>query len=508
MFRRLDFIPFTAAPVGLGGLVLGLMSSVLLMRLRVFPVATLLAGYLLVQGTAFAQDNSAEAAGANSASQSMPAPPMPSVLTVGSIRGALTATPMDGRYSAGTSAFAQVKLSSTSTAKRGIAAELLLEVEHGEIVGVTGAALESDQEGSVRVAQLEGLRQGRDRTLLVEVKLRRAEGNPPNTLKLTLRAPRGEGGRDDSGNEPPASAENAATVQLAWRVRDCADSYHAALRRIGDEKGNRLREIWRAASRPEKSMPREWLFRPALPKNASRRRVATSDVTSSIATRDAREIFVEAGRLLRAGYDAELGMKGRHSDTLGKISNDLRKYFSQDENAAICTGAIAFTNYYEGKLSPLRKRGDKLAALSADAKQLARERVDAVFEAVRGLPEGHPGWGGATLASLRPNEDRSSDLKAMVADLGEVAALAEAAIADIKAADGPYAALRTVEDHGLDGAELPKETRADLRQALSAIEAAVLLDTFVGRYAGFWDGFYGSLQAIRDAHGKNCACDR
>ncbi len=291
-------------------------------------------------------------------------------------------------------------------------------------------------------------------------------------------------------------------------MTDCAGGYLAALRQIGEEKGNRLREIWREASRPEKSMPREWLFRPALPKSSSRRRkVAPADVTASLAAQDAREIFLEAGRLLRAGYDPDLGLKGRHSFTLSKTSNDLRKYFSQDENAAICTGAIAFTNYYEGKLSPLRKRGERLTTLNAEAKQLARERADAIFEAARGLPMGHPGWGGATLASLRPVADRSSDLKQMVSDLVEVAGLPDEFVAEVKTADGPYAALRAVEDHGFDGTELPKETRADLRQALSAIEAAVLLDTFVARYAGFWNGFYGSLQAIRDAHGKNCVCD-
>ena len=214
---------------------------------------------------------------------------------------------------------------------------------------------------------------------------------------------------DGAAVESAAFSESTDTALLAWPVTDCAGGYLAALRQIGEEKGNRLREIWREASRPEKSMPREWLFRPALPKSSSRRRKgASADVTASLAAQDAREIFLEAGRLLRAGYDPDLGLKGRHSFTLSKTSNDLRKYFSQDENAAICTGAIAFTNYYEGKLSPLRKRGERLTALNAEAKQLARERADAIFEAARGLPMGHPGWGGATLASLRPVEDRST----------------------------------------------------------------------------------------------------
>lgn len=479
-----------------------------MMSLRVLSAGALVAGCLLTQGMAFAQDNSGDAAAMKPTSVSVPALAIPGELKAGSVRGALTATPTAGRYSAGTSAFAQIRLSSQSTAKRGIAAELLLEVEHGEIVGVTGPEVDTDQEGGVHIAHIDGLRQGRDRSLLVEVKLHTAEGNPPNKLKLTLRAPSAEPDeKDGKASEPGASAEDTNTALLAWPVTDCAGGYLAALRQIGAEKGNRLREIWRAASRPEKSMPREWLFRPALPKSASRRRKVASDVTASIAARDAREIFLEAGRLLRAGYDPDLGLNGRYSDTLGKTSTDLRKYFSQGENAAICTGAIAFANYYEGKLSPLRKRGERLTALSAEAKQLARERADAIFEAARGLPMGHPGWGGATLASLRPIEDRSNDPKAMVADLVEVAGLPGEFVAELRTADGPYAALRAVEDHGFGSTELPKETRADLRQALSAIEAAVLLDSFVGRYAGFWNGFYGSLEAIRDAHGKNCVCD-
>ena len=480
-----------------------------MMSLRVVSARALVAGCLLTQGVALAQDKSDDASAMAAASVTMRAPAVPSILNAGPVRGALTATPTAGRYSAGTSAFAQIRLSSESTAKRGIAAELLLEVEHGEIVGITGSGVDTDEEGSRRIAHVEGLRQGRDRSLLVEVKLRNAEGNAPNRLKLTLRAPGDE--RDEKGGkagESGASAPNTDTALLAWPVTDCAGSYHAALRQIGDEKGNRLREIWREASRREKSMPREWLFRPALPKSASRlRKKASDDVTASIAAREAREIFVEAGRLLRSGYDPDLGLNGRYSFTLSKTSNDLRKYFSQDENAAICTGAIAFTNYYEGKLSPLRKRGERLTALSTEAKQLARERTDAIFEAARGLPMGHPGWGGATLASLRPIEDRSSHLKAMVTDLAEVAGLPDEFVADLKTADGAYAALRALEDYGLDATELPKETRAELRQALSAIEAAVLLDTFVARYAGFWNGFYGSLEAIRDAHGKNCVCD-
>ena len=478
-----------------------------MMCIRVLSAGVLVAGLLLTQGAAHAQDNSGGLAATLPFATSVRAPAPPTQLQAGTVRAALMATPAAGRYSAGTSAFAQIRLSSQSTAKRGAAAELLLQVEHGEIVGVTGSGLDRDEEGGVQIVHVHGLRRGRDRSLLVEVKLRAAEGNPPNTLKLTLRAPDAEQDDEDGEQAVPGRASAQATALLAWPVTDCAGRYHAALRQIGAEKGNRLRDIWRAASRPEKSRPRQWLFRPATPKPTARRRRAAPEVTASIASKDAGEIFTEAGRMLRAGYDPALGLKGRYSFTLGKTSNDLRKYFSQDENAAICTGAVAFASYYEAKLSPLRKRGERLTELSAEARQLAHERADAIFEAARGLPMGHPGWGGATLASLRPIEDRSRDLKATVADLVEVAGASEAFVAELRGSEGPYSALRMLEDRGLEDTELPKDMRVNLRQALAAIEAAVVLDSFVARYAGFWSGFHGSLEAIRDAHGKNCVCD-
>jgi hypothetical protein len=479
---------------------------VLMMCIRVLSAVALVAGILLTHGAADAQENFGPAAPQASA-VSVRTTSTPTELQAGTVRAVLMATPAAGRYSAGTSAFAQIRLSSQSTAKRGAAAELLLEVEHGEIVGVTGSGLDRDEERGVQIVHVDGLRKGRDRSLLVEVKLRTAEGNPPNTLKLTLRTPGAEQDEEGGKQAAPGSASAQDTALLAWPVMDCAGRYHAALRQIGAEKGNRLRDIWRAASRPEKSRPREWLFRPALPRQTASRRRAAPEVTASIAVKDGREIFVEAGRMLRAGYDPALGLNGRYSFTLGKTSNDLRKYFSQDENAAICTGAVAFASYYEAKLSPLHKRGERLTALSAEARQLAHERADAIFDAARGLPMGHPGWGGATLASLRPIEDRSHDLQATIADLVEVAGASEAFVAELRGAEGAYAALRALEDRGLEDTELPKEMRVNLRQALSAIEAAVLLDSFVARYAGFWSGFYGSLEAIRDAHGQHCVCD-
>jgi hypothetical protein len=62
-------------------------------------------------------------------------------------------------------------------------------------------------------------------------------------------------------------------------VADCAGGHLAVLPRIGDEKGNRLREIWRAGSLPENSIARDRLFRLELPKSTAHRWNTASDIT-------------------------------------------------------------------------------------------------------------------------------------------------------------------------------------------------------------------------------------
>ncbi len=53
---------------------------------------------------------------------------------------------------------------------------------------------------------------------------------------------------------------------------------------------------------------------------------------------------------------------------------------------------------------------------------------------------------------------------------------------------------------------MPKSVRGELRAAVAAIEAALRLGSFRERHEALWKGFNGSLEAIRDAHGKTCIC--
>ncbi|WP_088344950.1 MULTISPECIES: hypothetical protein [Rhodomicrobium] len=461
-----------------------------MMRLR-FPLAmAVLAGTLLAAKAEAAGPRPAPAAAMPDITRAAPPAEPPRQMRAGPVSGELTASAIGTPSSPGSSTFAQLKLSSAGTGKRGLAIELVAEAEIGEVVSVTGPDVTSEKKGGATLARIAGLREGRDRIVLVEFKLRAAAGNPANRLKLTLRAPRtGDSTAEDS-------------VAIAWPVADCAGAYHAALTRIGADGGNMLRETWRAAAQPDKSMPRNWLFRPASPRRDTRRVSETAGADAKLQ----REVFIEAGELVSAGYDSALRQNGRYGWTISKVAEDLNKYFTQEPNPALCTGAIGFVAYYDERLAPLRQRAERLTALAGAARAMSREKAEALLESVRAASGGHPAWGGATLASLKPVSDGPEDDKALILALMRVGNFSKDRIAEVSAAPDGYAALRMLDGIGPKTGNMPAATREAMREAMSSIEAALRLGAAQSRYDRLWRGLNGSLQAIRDAHAKHCTC--
>jgi hypothetical protein len=423
---------------------------------------------------------------------------LPFTLNVGPVRGKVTATSPDGLYTEGASAFVQVELTTERKSRRGVSAELLIETEYGEIADISGAGVTTEQEGTTHVARIKGIGRKRDRQVLIEVKLRAAGENTPNKLKLALRA----------GGDDAAEAEHAGErmLALAWPVSDCGRQYHSALRKIGENGGNDLGDLWRAMSRPDKSMSRRWMFQPTGTKRSARRKRGDDDDEGGISRREARAIFSEARELTQAGYDRALRRQGAYGWILSKTAADLKHYFSQEMNPAICTGALAFAAYYEDKLSPLGKRGEKLAAMAEKAEKLARERTGAVIQMTRNLPGGHIAWGGAMLVALKPLNAAPGDMRDLLADLLRAVGLPRASLEDIRKAEDAYQALKLIRDAGLEGDEIPKSLRGELRGALASVEAAVRLQGFRARYEAFWQGFQGNLEAIRAVHADHCVC--
>lgn len=428
---------------------------------------------------------------------------LPMTFSLGGIGGTLTATSPGGVYMAGGSAFVQLRLTSEDDSKAGAAAELRLEAERGEIAGISGDGVDDEGDagqGPERTAHIDGLRKGKTRHVLVEVRLQTGSGPAPTGLRLALRQTAGQA---MTRIGEPSGDGREWSVALSWPVAECGTNFQAALTKIGEDGGNELRKLWRQAASADDALPRRWLFKPDMPRRNAR---DEGDRSGSLPAKDVRAIYQEAAEVASAGYETLLRRNGHYDWILSKTSDDLRKYFTQEFKPAICTGAPEFAAYYEAKLVPLGKRRERLASLATGAERLARETAAAAFESLRHLPGGHPAIGGASLEAMTPVDASAGDLQALVIALAEAGRVDAHSLSEARAATGAFAALAAIAEEGMDTEDLPREWRSELRAAFGAVEAALRLAAHRDRYERFWDGFYGKLQAIRDAHAEHCVC--
>jgi hypothetical protein len=418
------------------------------------------------------------------------AQPLVKIFASGEIRGELLTTPEGKALTAGGVVFARVKLSTEAASRRGgLTADVLIEAEQGEIAGVTGASLK--EEGKARRASIEGLRKGRDRLLLIEIRLPQTD-IAPTKLKVTV----WEG---KSGT--PAVAE------ATWSVKDCAGGFHGALQQIRADTAGRPGDRWREAAMADPSLPKSWLFAPKEERRSRPRRGrrSSTEITASSGPNE-REIFAEAGRLVRARKDPALSRDSDIGWVLGKVASGLEIYLSQPTNPAICTGALGLTDYYGKRLEDLIKRGAQLARLAADAKLLAQAKAEAAFRAVRELPQDSAGWNGATPVAMKAMTMRGDDLKTLTVSLSELAALPPDALGKVKDAATPYDGLIQVSEAGYEHDGMPDSIRKALRAAFAAIDAAARLEVMSQRHNIVQGAFEARLKAIRDAHATHCVC--
>ena len=426
---------------------------------------------------------------------------LPLTIILGDIRGKLEATPLDQPHTEGASAFAQFTFSSEDSSRKGRSAELLVEAENGEIVSVVGEGVKTDEQDGKRLVNIAGIRAKRKRRVLVEMKLNGEDSEGISTLKFAMRA-HGEKAPDDEDQQVIIRQ----TVALSWPIAPCGRSYHSALQKIGEAGGNALREVWRNARRPLKSMSRRWHFRPSVPKR-SRRRGRNNETTGTISRKGERAILIETRSIMRSGFRRDLGSRGRYGWEISKTAADLKTYFSQDYNPSICTGAPDFAAYHEEKLSPLANTSTRLQKLASDAEILAGASVVKFIESTRNLPGGHPAWGGASLKTLQKPVSSGDGMKSLVLRLLESANAKPDAVAEVAKRKNAYEALKILDRIGLRDAGIPsRRRRAELRQVLGHIEAAVRLVAYRAQYDAFWLNFSNSLKDIRAAHKEYCVC--
>jgi hypothetical protein len=421
------------------------------------------------------------------------------MLEAGNIRGELLTVGENNTLSAGSGAFAQIRLSTDNTARKGIEAELLVEASNGEVVSIGGYGLKTEGQGRAMRVRVEGLRKGRDRNLLVEVKLPQADADR-TTLKITLRAP-AAGAKSGA----PATPQEATTA-VAWNIKDCAGSYYGALQQIRENADLQAREKWQEALKPDPSLPKGWLFAPGKERQARRRRRSDPAVTAASPVRNEREILAEAAKLMRAGRDSALERNGDLGWVLGKAGSDLDSYLSQPANPAICTGAVGLADYYEKRLSGLAKRGEKLNQLATDARLLAQNKVGAVFDAARTLAEDTPGWRGVTPVSAKTLTIHGDSLTELTLSLAELAGLPADTLGKVREATAPYEALIAVQEAGIEADGMPEGIGRQLRAAFTALDAAARLEAIRDRHMTVQNAYTGRITAIRDAHGKHCVC--
>lgn len=429
---------------------------------------------------------------------------IPFTVVFDGIESTIEATALDTTYTDGESAFVQLTFANDHPSKQSASAELTLDTEYGEIASVAGRGVKSEAAGGVRIVRIASIKRDETRRVLVEVKLQGDAGNPVSKLNVSMRAPDDEDETASRQHRPLISDE--PVVSLSWPVAPCGLRYHAALQTIGENGGNSLRDVWRAVQKHPDGMSRRWNFRPVIPRRNSRSRVEPTD---GLPTAQVRQILTETAALMRSGSYRDLRRRGRYGWTISKTANDLRKYFSQDHNPAICTGAPAFAAYYEDQLAPLGRRSARLQSLVADAEILSRTRAVAFIENTRNLPGGHPAWGGARLETLvsAPQGSDDDEMQSLIVRMIHAAGVRPSVIDEIVNANSGYDAIERLDDIGLSDAGVSSRSqRSELGQALAAIEAAIRLAVYSEHYDKFWTGFSGNLTAIRAAHAEHCLC--
>lgn len=425
-------------------------------------------------------------------------------------------------FSVGGSAFVTLRLANRSKSKS-LGAELVLESDLAELAFVTGKSVKSVKNDTGMRATVKGLRKGKPRKVLIEVKLRASDvasggkGKSINRLKIALKQ---AGAKDDAAMDQ--------TV-VVWPAADCAADFFNGITAIRDRNSKAISTALKAARTRDKTRPGRWLFQPGVSKTVKRRVCARwvknwkpfqgkyersctryKTVRRTISTRSnlpksEAAIFRFATRFVSSrAIDRQLSVKQNEGWVSQRVATDLRGYLKQAKHPAICTGTPQMMDYFSTKMDAVRKRGKKISDRAEEALAMAVEKTQAAREVAKSDPEATPDTGAATLTS--ENATTLAGLKDLTSQIAALTNNTEL-VTSVQETDTVFDALRVIQK-SLKSAMKDSDAAAKkaVRRALSAIEAADYLSVVSGHYKALDETILGSMSSIQKAHKNNCVC--
>lgn len=356
----------------------------------------------------------------------------------------------------------------------------------------------------------------------------------------------------------------SATIAPAW-AQSCAATYRKALDEVRDKRSEPIATAVRTARAADPDMSGSWLFSATLfdPKRKPRtesycaetsetrsgrsrcvryaKRTVTPAgepaITSASTPEETRDLKALAPFVELKGAVPELGANGRFGFLFQRVAQDLRTYLAQDPHPALCAGGGDLTEFYDGQITPLKRRqaeaGDlaKRTRTAAQARLMALHKVEiaahekAIATAKAAAPQpvsaspAPPSTAAAPPAPISPDPPIAPPASYAAKSLIDLAVAAirplvtpEQAKA-ITAEPSALKALGRARDAFLarqaSGATASPVDPAVLEasgHALRMIEAAALAEIQRARYRGIEASLFAAISDIRQAHKTACTC--
>ncbi|MFO1169784.1 MAG: hypothetical protein U1E49_02310 [Hyphomicrobiaceae bacterium] len=337
--------------------------------------------------------------------------------------------------------------------------------------------------------------------------------------------------------------------KVSFAIADCATAYHRALGTLYASRETAYADALKRASQPDETLSGEWLFVPRkrakreveaaaniqLPPRAECRwSVSTVDFSTRQSKRqckrweiveigapmtgqampvideaEAADVLARAGRFVASrGAASDFGKNGKLEWVSRRILTDLRTYMQQSPHPAICTGVDVMTEYFLDNAVSLRKEIDASSKAFEAARRLASLRLEALAMVLGRAPE-EPAET-ASLALITPAHAGQVDGAAvgdLVSETGRLL-LSDPQRLSLEAVSGSAGKLALLHSLFAEPSRPPiaEDARPYVADALSALEAAVTLETADARYEGIGTAIFGSIADIEKAHGASCGC--